>query len=290
MIGCPSVARYRVARALALVLLAAGCTLGTTTATVPTPVGAPIPEGWARAESEHVYDRETIYELVNGQADAYFAYNFEQVAVRTYEHGNGDSVEAEIWRVATADDAYGLFTRNRAGEPTEVGNGGDSDPGRRVAFWQDRYYVRIRARQDTPDDDLRGFATAISAGLPAGGARPVLVDRLPPDGLVTNGSVYFHLESSIQDELWLGGENVLGLNLDTDGVLAHYRVGGTVARLMVVKFSDVGEATAALKALRAAAIDGFVSASVEGRLLAAVFGIIPEEAAATLVAEALVDG
>jgi len=256
----------------------------------PTPEGAPIPEGWPQAESEHIYDGETIYQLVNGQADAYFAYNFEQVAVRTYERGDGASVEAEIWRVATPGDAYGLFTRNRVGDPTQVGSGGDADPGRRVAFWQDRYYVRIRARQDIPDDDLRAFAAAISAGLPDGGEQPALVDRLPPDGLVTDGSIYFHLESSIQDEVWLGGENILGLDLDTDAVLAHYRVGGTVARLLVVRFDDDREANAALEALRAAAIDGFVSADTEGRLLAAVFGGIPEEDASTLVADALADG
>jgi hypothetical protein len=159
---------------------------------------------------------------VDGQAEAFFAYGFEQVAVRRYENAEGAVLRVEVWQLATPADAYGLFTASITGTPAAIGNDGDADPGRRLAFWQDRYTVHVRARQELDDADLWGFGEAVSAALPEGGERPALVDRLPPDGLVERSAIFFHEEISIQSDLWLGGENLLGLGLETDGVLARW--------------------------------------------------------------------
>ena len=70
--------------------------------------------------------------------------------------------------------------------------------------------VQVRARSELDDAALRGFAQAIAMALPVGGETPALVKRLPPDGLVERSAVFFHEEISIQNKLWLGGENVLG--------------------------------------------------------------------------------
>ncbi len=88
--------------------------------------------------------------------------------------------------------------------------------------------MHVRARQELPDTDLWGLAEAISTALPAGPSekRPALMGRLPPDGLVERSAIFFHEEISIQNDLWLGGENLLGLGPETDGVLAQYDVGG----------------------------------------------------------------
>jgi len=249
------------------------------------------------------FDSETIFRLVNGQAEAFFAYGFEQAAVRRYESAGGTKLDAEVWRLATPADAYGLFTSNVAGEPADIGNEGDGDPGRRIAFWQDRYAVSVRARQQVDDALLRQLAEAISAALPAGGERPALMDRLPPDGLVERSTLFFHEELSIQNELWLGGENLLGLGPETDGVLARYELGGGEALLLLVQYPDAASASAGLEALRQACpehsrrtqdsaleggeVEDLVAASAQGNLLGAVFGEVGEAAIGPLLEEAL---
>ncbi len=90
--------------------------------------------GWVPSGDVMVYDGENLYGLVNGQADAYFAYAFEQVAVRTHVDHDGASLRIEIWQLTSEADAYGLLSTVRTGEPVPVGNGGDSDPGRRLEF------------------------------------------------------------------------------------------------------------------------------------------------------------
>ena len=255
---------------------------------------ADIFPGWTTSGDVEQFDDESIFELVDGQADAFFVYGFERVAVQGYENADGVVIDVEVWQLATPADAYGLFTTNVSGQAADVGNDGDADPGRRIAFWQERYFVQVRARQEIDDVVLRQFAGAISATLPPGGERPALVTQLPPDGLSQRSALFFHQEISIQHEIWLGGENLLGLGPKTDGVLAHYDVGGTTARLMLVQFSDAADATVALAALESGQMngrmDGLVSTSVHENLLGAVFGEVDAEAANELLDAALGNG
>lgn len=243
--------------------------------------------GWEPVSEARVFSRDNLYDLVDGQAESFFAYGFEQVAVRDYRNAEGAVLGVEVWQLAAPADAYGLFTVSVAGEPVAVGNDGDSDPGRRLAFWQDRYYVQVRARQAVDDTAIRSVAAAVAAKLPPGGDRPALLNRLPPEGLAERGVIFFHEEISIQDVLWLGGENVLGLGPETDGVLARYDVGGAVVQLLLVQYPEAEAASAGLAALESAQISDLVMARVRENLLGAVFGEVEEATVSALLAEAL---
>jgi hypothetical protein len=264
----------------------------TATPVPPSPLtdalpGADAVVGWAPEGEVAVYDSETIFNLVDGQADFFFVYGFERVAVQRYQNADDVVFDVQIWQLSDDASAYGLFSVGIAGEPVAIGNEGDTDPGRRLAFWQDRYVAQLFARQAIPDANLRAFGEAISTALPAGGERPALVDRLPAEGLVPRSAIFFHEEISIQNEVWLGGENILGLSPDTDGVLGRYEIAGATARLLLVAYPDAGAASAALTALQGSAVEGLVAADADGDLLGAVFGQADEAAAGALLAQAL---
>jgi hypothetical protein len=245
---------------------------------------------WSPAGEVRVFDRDDLYDLVDGMAEAFFAYGFEQVAVRDYEHAEGGIVGVEVWRLATPADAYGLFTASASspeGTPVDVGNDGDGDPGRRLAFWQDRYYVLVRARQQVPEADLQALAEVVSVALPSGGEQPALVSQLPPEGMVERSVVFFREEISIQSNVWLGGENVLGLSQDTDGVLARYEINDALVFLMLVQYPDEGAAADALVALESGPVADVIAADVRGEMLGAVLGGADPAAAGRLLAQAL---
>ena len=270
-----------------LVLLLAGCGKSQPASLTEFFPDAGAFPGWTPSGEVELYDRENIYDLVDGQAESFFAYGFEQVAVQDYEDDAGAALGVEIWQLATPADAYGLFTASIAGAPVGIGNDGDQDPGRRLIFWQDRYTVQVRARQELDAAELERFAQEVSTALPSGGERPELVGRLPSNGLVERSALFFPEEISIQDRLWLGGENLLGLSPETDGVLGRYDLGGTVARLLLIEYPDAGAASAGLAALEGDEIGSLVVASARDILLGAVFGEIEESAADTLLATAL---
>jgi hypothetical protein len=229
------------------------------------------PAGWTRAELR-TYDRNNLFDLVDGGADSFFVYNFQRVAVARYQ-AEGDAVaQVEIWQVATPSDAFGLLSANRAGEPVAVGNGGDTDSGRRLAFWQDRFYVRIQMRTPQPQDTLLLFAQAAASVLPQGGDEPALLHRLPTAGLVEGKAIYFHQAESIASELWLGEGNALGLSAQTEGVLATYTVLAGSVRLLLLRYPKATQAAAGLAALQAQPPRAMLAARAQGNLLAAVCG------------------
>jgi len=243
--------------------------------------------GWTPAGDSQVFDAQNLYGLVNGQADSFYAYGFEQVAVQTYEDAGGATLRVEVWQMGTPADAYGLFTTVRTGEAISIGGGGDVDPGRRLDFWQDRYLVRLFAISPLDAPVLTAFAEQIAGVLPPGGERPSLVARLPQEGLVERSDLFFHQEISIQDTLWLGGQNLLGLGPETNAVLARYEVAGEAAWLLVVEYADPGAASAAVDALRAGGQASLVAAEADQRSLVAVFGTVSPAAARDLLRDTL---
>jgi len=271
------------------VLLLAACAISPSPPSDVFPAAGTVSD-WSPTGEAEVFDAETLFDLVDGQAECFFAYNFQQVTVQDYQNTTGDLLSIEVWQMATPDDAYGLFTASITGVPATIGRHGDTDPGRRLAFWQDRFYVHVRARQEVPDADLTAFGQAVAAALPPGGERPALVDRLPPAGLVERSPIYFHQEISIQSELWLGGVNLLGLSPETEGVLARYDIDGAEASLLLISYPDAGAAAAALAALQGGQVDGVVIADARDRLLGAVIGEVETQAATQLLAAALDSG
>ncbi|MCL4393826.1 MAG: hypothetical protein M1482_03285 [Chloroflexi bacterium] len=248
--------------------------------------GAKVVPGWASTGEAKSYDRDNLFSLVDGQADGFFVYGFERVATQRYKSGTG-TIVAEVWQLATPADAFGLFTTDITGQAANIGNDGDSDPGHRLSFWQDRYTVHVSALDTVDDTALWALAKAIAAALPPGGERPALLSSLPNEGLQDRSALFFHQELSIQDAVWLGGENILGLSRDTNGVVARYQVDGQTARLMLVEYPNVDQVAPALAALKSSAVKDLAAADSRDRLLGAVFGKIASSDAAALVSRAI---
>jgi hypothetical protein len=249
--------------------------------------GGDLIAGWTPAGEVQIFDVENLYDLVDGQANAFFAYGFERVAVQDYEDADAAIVRVEVWQLQTSADAYGLFSTHRTGMPVAIGNGGDADPGRRLDFWQDRYFVRVFAASALEDATIHAFAEGASRGLPTGGEKPSLVGRLPIDGLIEGSDIFFRQEISIQDYLWLGGQNLLALGPETAAVLARYEVGGEEGWLVLVEYPDTQATTEALEALQESRPSTLKAARVHDELLGAVFGGVAKMEAETLLTAAL---
>lgn len=226
---------------------------------------------WNPVEPAVLYQPDNLYDLMNGQSDAFFVYGFEQAAVQRFQYADDAKkvLIVSIFQVDAPDSAYGLFTINGSGESIQIGNGGVQTPGQRLAFWQSRYFVQMTALKPVDADALPVVATSISKSLPNGGVQPELVDVLPEGGSEMR---YFHQELSIQDSVYLGGENLLGLSMDTNGVMARYEIGGAKAWLVIIEYPESSQASEGLRALQSGKIEGVVASKVEGVRLGAVFG------------------
>ena len=230
-------------------------------------------EGWKPAEATLFYDAKTLFNYMNGEAELYFTFNFARLAMQQYQAAGKAPLAIELYEVAATEDAYGLFTYYRGGEPFSIGLGGDREANYRLAFWQNRFYVRVFAMQDKLDDQvLTAFAEKLLALLPADGEVPALANRLPAPGLQKESIKFFHDKMAQDNVIWLDAENILDLNRETDAVLADYRRGASDLQLLVVEYADAGAASAAAQKTREAKIEDIASVEPSGKYLVIVVG------------------
>jgi len=287
--------------ALILTLLTA-CASAPAASTPPAPTNAPAPNyppldsyfpasnsivAYAAPQPPRTFLHDNLFDFVDGQADTYFAFNFQQLAVQSYVNSGNQALHVEIWQFANPADAYGVYTTSRSVVPASIGNDGSTTPERRIAFWQNNYYVHVSGTSKLPQTDLEAFAKAVAHLLPTGGDRPALLQRLPANGLAANETVYFHQEITIQNEIYLGGTNKLGLGPLTGGVLAHYTLAGQPASLLLIQYPDAQAAASGLQGLQSAQVDNLVASQASNNLLGAVVGKVDPAAAKALLDQAL---
>ncbi len=217
---------------------------------------------WTRSDAVDTYDRETIFDYIDGAGEVYRSYAFDQVVVAFYTSAQGPDITVELFDMGKPADAYGVFSYAREREETGIG-GGYEQKGRVLCFWQERYYVCVAAEERTDDSDraLLDFARAISERLPPASDPPDLVTILPDEGLVAFSQRFFHLHQSLNYHYYLARENILKLSDETDAVMARYAPGSTY--LLLVRYGDDGDAAAAVSSFG----QGYVAGAVESQAI-----------------------
>jgi len=251
-------------------------------------------DDWVRQDSPATYDRETIFDYIDGAGEVYRSYAFRDVAVARYTRSGSPEITVELFDMGNAEDAYGVFSYARESEEAGIG-GGFERKGSVLCFWQDRFYVCVAAEQLAADAGsvLEDIARQISRAMPPAPARPALLQLLPDEGRVALSERFFHLHQTLNYHYYLARENVLELNPNTDAVLARYRPGSTY--VTVVAYPDEAAATSAIASFKGAIIPGagdaetvetgagaFTSAVLHGRYVVVVLDAVSRDAADTL--------
>ncbi len=141
--------------------------------------------GW-RLSGPEFYNRKTLFQYIDGAAEVYLAYGFEQLAAFKLESPNGGWIVADIFRMSSPEEAFGIFSFEREGPDVGVGNQSEYSPGL-LRFWQANYFVAVSAHPPQKAAELKDaafeVAQAISSKLPRGGQPPLLARLLPQQSL-----------------------------------------------------------------------------------------------------------
>ncbi len=205
--------------------------------------------GWTRGDPAVSYDRETIFDYIDGAGEVYRSYAFSHVLVAVYAGPDGPDITVELFDMGNPADAYGVFSYAREREESGLGGGFDI-VGRVLCFWQDRYYVCVASEERTEDSNrlLMEIAHAVSERLPPASNPPELLTLLPGAGRVAFSERFFHLHPSLNYHYYLARENILNLGPETDAVLARYAPGSTY--LLLVEYPDASDAAAAASSFK----------------------------------------
>ncbi len=205
-------------------------------------------QGWKAEGEDKTYNRETLFDYINGGAEHYLTYQFREVLVRRFVHPERPDVEIvlDLFDMSTSEDAFGLFTSEREDEEIGIGQGSEFGGGL-LRFWKDKYFVSIMVTGDVPSAKpaMMELARRVAATIPAIGEKPALLTVLPREGLVEREIRYFHAFNTLNNHYYVASENILNLGPDTDCVLAQYQRERKSGFLLLVRYKNESQSQAA---------------------------------------------
>jgi len=210
-------------------------------------------KGWVAIDTVETYDRESIFDYIDGAGEVYRLYDFKNVVVRKFAKPDSPIITAEIFDMGSSQDAYGIFSHSRERDDSIAGQGSEMR-GSYLCFWRNRYYVCVSAEKPTDEaiEAVTQLGLAIAENIGEDGPTPNLIYSLPTDGLRIGTLRYFHKHTSLNYHYYLASENLLKLDDRTEAVMAQYDPGP--AYLLCARYEN------ALKAIEAynGFIDGYM--------------------------------
>jgi hypothetical protein len=193
--------------------------------------------GWRRTKPPQVFGADNLWEFIDGAADAYVGYGFEElVSVTCADAQLAAETTIDVYRMADALNAFGIYAQERNPRATFLTVGGEGYEAPNVLnFWNGRYYVKLRA---TPTNariaaSLRTLAQQISERI---GPPATLARTIPP----------FPAAGQVPHSVKYLPANILGQAYLTNGFEAQYTSGVTRWRLTTASFRSAQQATEAL--------------------------------------------
>ncbi len=185
-------------------------------------------EGWHLRDSIQTYDRESIFDYINGAGEVYRSYDFRRLSVFHYDADQQPGIMVEMFDMGRDEDAYGIFSHARESEESGIGQGYEYSGGR-LCFWQARMFVCVLAESETDQTKeavyalSRQIAERISPSHDGSDSnKPHLIEYLPKDNLRAGSIRFFHQHASLNYHYYLAVENILQLNDETNAVLGCY--------------------------------------------------------------------
>ena len=206
--------------------------------------------GWTRTGELETYTKEGLYGYMDGGAEIVLPYGFRELSVVRFvpETGEARELVLEVYRMATAEDAFGLYSTKLEGGETAV-------PGVRCDSWitagqaslvKGDYLVNVMA-SDAADGEIAAFTAAMESTIPGEGTvRPKGMDFLPREGMILSSGRYIKGPVAARNESpFLEGE-IWGFGAPGERAAvafsAKYGAYPSISKMVVVEFARAPEA------------------------------------------------
>ena len=206
---------------------------------IPYSVGRALPDraaNWTRAAQIQMFNPGDLWEHINGAAEQFLTYGFQDLATTRYTAEPARTVVvAEIYRMADAAGAFGIYRQEASPKARTVPLGVEGRAGSNtIRFWTGTFYVKLT----TPAGggrmpELEALGAAIAKGLGPPGAMPAAVAWFPPAGQLPDSVRYIPADA-------------LGQAAFTNAFEAKYENPGEPATAIVVPFDSDKAAAAGL--------------------------------------------
>ena len=201
--------------------------------------------GWKWDGKETKYNSKTLFSYIDGAAELYLAYGFQNLTVRRFEKSNQPPMILELYEMASSEDAYGVFSFEHQDEDAGIGQGSEFGGGL-LRLWKGKYFVSIYAEGEGAEVEsgILKMGRAAANSIPATGPEPKLVGLIPGKdlGLVDKSVRYLKSHVLLNQRFFIAHQNILNLSRKTEAVLAQYLQGKQKTHLLLIRYPDSKEA------------------------------------------------
>jgi hypothetical protein len=194
-----------------------------------------IPKEWTLIQGPQTYNKKTLFEHINGQAELFLKYGFQKSVFAIYQSKKSreNQIEIDIYDMGNVLQAFGVFSRFR-NEDRPGGFGLDSYLDDHSAFfYKGKYFVMVYATESNPDL-MSQFSKLIALKISDPSPPPKEISYFPGNGLKPGSIQYF-------------SEGLLGHQFFKRGFQGSYMEGEKEFHLFLAIFKDSQEAMNALK-------------------------------------------
>lgn len=180
--------------------------------------------GWIPDGKVLAFNKENLYEHIDGAAEFYLSYGFESLKVASWSN-NGAELTIEVYDHADPLQAYGIYSIEKSEKavtlPVGLEGYGDAST---FNFVAGKYYVKMNGTQleKVPGFSERSVAEGLSRTLCAKPGYPAIISLFPTQDMVPNTCQYIPTE-------------FMGLSFLGSAVRARYRLGGEEITLFLVE-------------------------------------------------------
>jgi hypothetical protein len=145
-------------------------------------------DGWRMATEPDFFDSENLWEYIDGQAEMYLDYGFQQVVTVDYISPDGTrSLAVEIYLMESPTHAFGLYAAERSPGESFIEIGVQGYIGENILnFWKGSYYVKLTSFEVVPDleETLMTLAGVIAGNVKGRYGEPEFFACFPEENRV----------------------------------------------------------------------------------------------------------
>jgi hypothetical protein len=148
--------------------------------------------GWKMKEDPRVYNSQDLWELIDGAADIFLSYYFEDIHIAEYTNKD-QIIRVELYRHRSIEDTYGIYTAERMPDYPQVLIGSQGYKSQGVLnFMAGNYYIKVMSAGVTEADEktIALVAGKVDAKLAQPVGLPELISFFPEDGKVSLSDNY----------------------------------------------------------------------------------------------------
>ena len=164
-----------------------------TAAHTPQQIRAMLPEvaGWTIDDEIEVFDKDNLYDRINGAAPLFIENNFREMTSTQYRKGD-EYITVQAYRHATPENAFGMYASERSSGLEFFPYGGEAQGDEsNMYFFAGNVYVKMWSSSgEEVGDALKTIAEGFARNIDPEAGYPPIAKAFPAEGKTPHTEAY----------------------------------------------------------------------------------------------------